>query len=65
MQLPFLCEKSRAVALAQPGLTAGSQVVRQNSVKFKNFLNYILDEIVEFSLCLTKVQCYYRHTNIF
>jgi len=23
MQLPFLCEKSGAIALAQPGLTAG------------------------------------------
>jgi len=30
MRLPFLCEKSRAIALALPGLTAGSQVVSQS-----------------------------------
>jgi len=65
MQLPFLCEKSRAIALALPGLTAGSQAVRRNSAKFNFFLNYVLDEIVKFLLCLTKVRCYYRHTNTF
>jgi len=45
MRLPFLCEKFSAVALALPGLTAGSQsgnqsvsqAVRRNSAKFKKF----------------------------
>jgi len=45
MQLPFLCEKSRAIAIALPGLMAGSHSVsqsvsqsgRRNSAKF-NFL---------------------------
>jgi len=37
MRLPFLCEKSGAIALALPGLTAVSQAFRQNSAKFKNF----------------------------
>jgi len=41
MRLPFLCEKSGAIALALPGLMAGSQSVsqsgRRNSVKFKIF----------------------------
>jgi len=32
-----LREKSGAIALALPGLTAGSQSGRQNSAKFKNF----------------------------
>jgi len=36
-RLPFSCEKSGAIALAQPGLTAGWQAGRQNSVKFKIF----------------------------
>jgi len=34
MQFPFLGEKSGAIALAQPGLMAGWQAGRQNSVKF-------------------------------
>ena len=29
MQLPLLCEKTGAIALAQPGLTAGWQAVMQ------------------------------------
>jgi len=80
MRLPFLNEKSGAIALVLPGLTAGwlsgRLVIRQagyptgrlagqqtrNSVKFRN---YILDEIFEFSLCLTKVWFYYSHTNAF
>jgi len=37
MQLPFLGEKSGAVALVPPGLTAGRLAGRQNSAKFKNF----------------------------
>jgi len=35
--LYFLGEKSGAIALALPGLTAGRQSVRRNSAKFKNF----------------------------
>jgi len=66
-----LCEKSRAIALALLGLTAGRLAgwlagrlaSRQNTAKFKNFKNYILDEKFEFLLCLTKVYCYYSHTN--
>jgi len=30
MQLPFLCEKSGAIALVLPGLTAGWQAVSQS-----------------------------------
>jgi len=41
MQLPFLCEKSGAIALVLPGLMAGwqavSQSVRRNNAKFRNF----------------------------
>jgi len=47
------------------GWLAGRQAGRRNSAKFRNFKNYIPDEIFEFSLCLTKVQCYYRRTNAF
>jgi len=37
-KLQLLCEKVRAVALAQPGLlTAGWLAVKQNSIKFRNF----------------------------
>jgi len=39
--VPFLCEKSGAIALVLPGLTTGWQpsrlAGRQNSAKFKNF----------------------------
>jgi len=45
MRLPFLCEKSGAIAPVLLGLTAswqagrqaGRQTGRQNSAKFKNF----------------------------
>jgi len=37
MWLPFLCEKSEAIALALPDHTAGWQAGRQNSAKFKKF----------------------------
>jgi len=67
MQLPFLCGKSRAIALVLPGLTAGwlsSRMAswlagRQNSAKFRNFKSYMLDEIFNFLLCLRKIWCYY------
>ena len=37
MQLPLLCRNSRAVALAEPGLTAGWLAGRQNADKFQIF----------------------------
>jgi len=37
MRLPFLGEKSGAIALVLLGLTAGWLASRQNSAKFKNF----------------------------
>jgi len=37
MRLPFLREKSGAIALALLGLMAGRLANRQNSAKFKNF----------------------------
>jgi len=37
MRLPLLCEKSGAIALALPGLTAGSQAVWQNIQVFVMF----------------------------
>jgi len=39
-----LCEKSGAIALVLPGLAAGWRAGRQNSDKFKSFLNYIPDK---------------------
>jgi len=71
MWLPLLCEKSGAIALVLPGLTAGRQAgwlagwLADEIVLNLKFWNYILDEIFEFSLCLTKVQCYYRCINTF
>jgi len=74
MRLPFSGEKSGAIALVLPGLTAGWLAGRLvdkivliflNAKIFLNFQNYILNEIFEFLLCLTKVQCYYRRTNTF
>jgi len=58
MQLALLCEKSGAIALAYNKL-AGWQAGRKNSAKFRNFQNYMPDEIFEFLLCLTKVRYYY------
>jgi len=37
INLPFLCEKSEAIALVLLGLTAGWLAGRQNSAEFKNF----------------------------
>jgi len=37
MRLPFLGEKSGAIALVLPVLTAGRLAGRQNNAKFKNF----------------------------
>jgi len=45
MRLPFLCEKSEAVALVLQGLMAGWLAGRQNSAKFRIFKNYMLNKI--------------------
>ena len=37
IRLPLLCRNSRAVALVEPGLTAGWQADRQNAGKFQIF----------------------------
>ena len=39
--LPLLCESSRALHLAQPGLTAGRQAGRQNTGEFRNFQSWL------------------------
>ena len=31
-QLPLLCEKTEALAIVEPGLTAGQQAVRQTNL---------------------------------
>ena len=43
MRLPLLCRKSGAVALAEPGLTAG-WLIDEMRVNFK-FLKFIIDRI--------------------
>ena len=46
-QLPLLCRNSRAVALAEPGLTAGwlaGWLIDEIQVNFK-FLKFIIDQI--------------------
>ena len=46
-RLPLLCKNSRAVALAEPGLTAGWQagwLIDEIRVNFK-FLKFIIDRI--------------------
>jgi len=52
------------VVLVLPGLTAGCLASTQNSAEF-NFLNYIPDDIFNFTLCLKKVRCYCSHSNAF
>ena len=39
--LPFLCEISGALHLAQPGLMAGWQAVRRNTGEFRNFQSWL------------------------
>ena len=46
-RLPLLCRNSRAVALAEPGLTAGWQagwLIDEIRVNFK-FLKFIIDQV--------------------
>ena len=56
MRLPLLCRNSRAVALAEPGLTAG-WLMDKMRVNFK-FLKFIIDRILYFLLRLTMLQHY-------
>ena len=39
--LPLLCEISGALHLAQPGLMAGWQAGRRNTVEFRNFQSWL------------------------
>ena len=64
--LPLLCEISGALHLAQPGLTAGRLAgCRRNTGEFQNFQSWLLVEIFDLSLRLTKVQHHYSFTNAF
>ena len=62
MQLPLLCRNSRAVALAEPGFTAGWLAGwladRQNAGKFPIFKNSLYIEFLYFLLRLTNLQHY-------
>ena len=51
MRLPLLCRNSRAVALAQPGLTVG-WLIDKMRVNFK-ILKFIIDRIFIFFAMLT------------
>ena len=42
-RLPFLSEKTGALAIVEPGLTAGRPLSRQNSCKVTKFKFYIID----------------------
>jgi len=57
MQLPFLCEKSGAIAKVLLGLMAGclADEIVLNLEFFK--IIYQMKYVFEFLLCLTKVQC--------
>ena len=52
-RLPLLCRNSRAVALAQPGLTAG-WLIDEMRVNFK-FLKLIIDQIFILFAAFNKV----------
>ena len=59
-RLPLLCRNSRAVALAEPGLTAGwlaGWLIDEMRANFK-ILNFIIDRIFILLLRLTKLQHY-------
>ena len=52
-RLPLLCRNSRAVALAEPGLTAG-WLIDEMRVNFK-FLKFIIDQIFILFAAFNKV----------
>ena len=56
-QLPLLCRNSRAIALAEPGLTAGwlaGWLIDEMRVNFK-FLKFIIDQIFVLSSAFNNV----------
>ena len=58
MRLPLLCINSKAIVLAEPGLTAGwlaGWLADEIQVNFK-FLKLIVDRILKLLLCLTQLQ---------
>jgi len=65
MQLPFLYEKSGAIALVLMAGRLPGWLADEIVLHVEIFLNYILDEIFDLLLHLTKVRCYYSHTNVF
>ena len=62
-RLPLLCRNFRAIALAEPGLTAG-WLADEMRVNF-GFLKFILDRIFKRLLRLSKLQHYYSNRNAF
>ena len=60
MRLPLLCRYFRAVALAEPGLTAGwlaGWLIDKMQVNFE-FLKFIIDRIFKLLLHLTRLWHY-------
>ena len=56
MRLPLLCRNSRAIALAEPGLTA-SWLIDEMQVNF-NFFKFIIDRISAHFASVKKLQHY-------
>ena len=56
-RLPLLCRNSRALALAEPGLTTGWLADRQNTGKFQIFKIHCRLNFYTFC-CLTALQHY-------
>ena len=56
IRLPLLCRNSRAIALAELGLTAG-WLADEIWVNFE-FLKFVVDQIFKLLLRLTKLQHY-------
>ena len=63
LSLPWLCEISGAVHLAQLGLTAGRQA-DEIQVNFKILKTHCTSKHLTFR-CLTKVQHHYSSNNVF
>ena len=63
MQLPLLCRNSKAVALAEPGLTAGwlaGWLADKISVNFE-FLKFIVDQTLKLFAAFNKVTALLEH----
>ena len=64
--LPLLCEISGALHLAQPGLTAGRQAVRQTKYRrISKFSKLAVGRNIRVVASLTKVQHHFSLTNAF